>query len=100
MRRTDFLTRIHSAYNRTNAVTMPVLVQVRDVDAAVRDELKARASRDGVSLNSYLRDLLTQAATTPTRDEVVARILARSERSRVSAAEILRAERDDRSAHA
>ncbi len=100
MRRTDFLTRIHSAYNRTNAVTMPVLVQVRDVDAAVRDELKARASRDGVSLNSYLRDLLTQAATTPTRDEVVASILARSERSRVSAAEILRAERDDRSAHA
>ena len=99
MRRTDFLTRIHSAYNRTNAVTMPVLVQVRDVDAAVRDELKARASRDGVSLNSYLRDLLTQAATTPTRDEVVARILARSERSRVSAAEILRAERDDRSTH-
>lgn len=100
MRRTDFLTRIHSAYNRTYAVTMPVLVQVRDVDAAVRDELKARASRHGVSLNSYLRDLLTQAATTPTRDEVVARILARSERSRVSAAEILRAERDDRSAHA
>jgi len=52
VRRTDFLTRIHSAYNRTNAVTMPVLVQVRDVDAAVRDELKARASRHGVSLNS------------------------------------------------
>ena len=99
MRRTDFLTRIHSAYNRTNAVTMPVLVQVRDVDAAVRDELKARASRHGVSLNSYLRDLLTQAATTPTRDEVVARILARSERSRVSAAEILRVERDARSTH-
>lgn len=79
---------------------MPVLVQIRDVDAAVRDELKARASRDGVSLNSYLRELLTQAATTPRREDVVARILARSERSPVSAAEILRAERDDRSAHA
>ena len=79
---------------------MPVLVQIRDVDAAVRDELKARASRDGVSLNSYLRELLTQAATTPRREDVMARILARSERSRVSAAEILRAERDDRSAHA
>ena len=78
---------------------MPVLVQIRDVDAAVRDELKARASRDGVSLNSYLRDLLTQAATTPRREDVVARILARSERSRVSAAEILRAERDDRRTH-
>lgn len=79
---------------------MPVLVQIRDVDAAVRDELKARASRDGVSLNSYLRELLTQAATTPRREDVMARILARSERSPVSAAEILRAERDDRSAHA
>ena len=78
---------------------MPVLVQIRDVDAAVRDGLKARASRDGVSLNSYLRDLLTQAGTTPPREDVVARILARSERSRVSAAEILRAERDDRSTH-
>ncbi len=79
---------------------MPVLVQIRDVDAAVRDELKAWASRDGVSLNSYLRELLTQAATTPRREDVMARILARSERSPVSAAEILRAERDDRSAHA
>ena len=47
----------------------------------------------------WMRDLLTQAATTPRREDVVARILARSERSRVSAAEILRAERDDRSTH-
>ena len=74
-------------------------MQVRDVDPAVRDELKARASREGVSLNSYLRDLLTEAAATPRREDVVARILARSEKTTTASAAIIRAERDARSAH-
>ena len=46
---------------------MTVLVQIRDVDPDVRDELKARASKVGMSLNAYLKDVLqrlpTQAAS-------------------------------------
>lgn len=79
--------------------SMGVLVQIRDVSPAVRDELKARAARDGVSLNSYLRDLLEVAAARPSRDDVLARIAARSEQSSVSATDLVRADRDGRSRH-
>lgn len=76
---------------------MAVLVQIRDVDATVRDELKARAMRAGVSFNAYLRDLLTEAASRPTREAVLARIAARSEVATRSSVELVRAERDQRS---
>lgn len=76
---------------------MPVLIQIREVDEAVRDELKARAARSGVSLNAYLVGLLTATAARPTREEVLARIAARSERATGSATELIRAERERRS---
>jgi plasmid stability protein len=75
---------------------MTVLVQIRDVDASVRDELKARAARSGVSFNSYLRDLLAVAAARPTREVVLARIQARTGGATASATELIRAERDAR----
>lgn len=75
---------------------MAVLVQIRDVDASVRDELKARAARSGISFNSYLRDLLAVAAARPMREDVLARIQARTEEATASAADLIRAERDAR----
>lgn len=75
-------------------VWMSVLVQIRDVDESVRDQLKARAARSGISFNSYLRDLLTSAAVRPVREDVLARIQARTESATASATAIIRAERD------
>ncbi len=75
-------------------VWMSVLVQIRDVDESVRDQLRARAARSGISFNSYLRDLLTSAAVRPVREDVLARIQARTESATASATAIIRAERD------
>ena len=74
-------------------VSMGVLVQVRDVDAQVRDRLKASAAAEGLSLNAYLVRLLNREASTPTRQEVLARIAERSERSDISSVELIRAGR-------
>ena len=76
------------------------LLQVRDLDDEVRRELKARAAREGVSLNSLVRDLLSEAMARPSRAEVLARIAGRSERSDVSSADLIRTERDARSRRA
>ncbi|USQ75476.1 FitA-like ribbon-helix-helix domain-containing protein [Ornithinimicrobium cryptoxanthini] len=73
---------------------MGVLMQIRDVDEAVRDTLKARAATEGVSLNTYLRTLLSQAAATPTRQEVFDRIASRAERSDASSVDLVRQLRD------
>lgn len=56
-----------------------VLVQIRDVEPAVRDRLKERAARQGVSLNSYLKRLLVQEAAAPLRAEMVERLRARGD---------------------
>ena len=54
-----------------------VAVTIRDVPDAVRDELAARAAREGQSLQEYLRFLLVNAAQKPTVAEVLARARAR-----------------------
>ena len=54
-----------------------VLVQIRDVDPAARDRLKDKAAEKGLSLNSYLRELLSQDAAVPVRAEVIRRLRAR-----------------------
>lgn len=77
---------------------MGVLVQVRDVDQAVRDELKSRAATEGKSLNAYLLTLLADAVATPTRSQVIDRILTRSENSALSSVDLVRDDRDERSA--
>lgn len=56
---------------------MGVLVQIRDVEESVRDRLKENAAAEGVSLNSYLRDLLARGASVPPRAKVVERLRAR-----------------------
>jgi antitoxin FitA len=54
-----------------------VAVTIRDVPDEVRDELAARAAREGRSLQEYLRSLLVNAAQKPTVAEVLARARAR-----------------------
>jgi plasmid stability protein len=54
-----------------------VAVTVRDVPDAVRDELAARAARQGQSLQEYLRSLLVHAAQKPTVADVLARARVR-----------------------
>jgi plasmid stability protein len=56
-----------------------VAVTIRDVPDGVRDELAARAAREGQSLQEYLRTLLVNVAEKPTVGEVLARARARVE---------------------
>jgi len=46
---------------------------VRDVPAAVRDELAARAARAGLSLQEYVRTLLVETASRPAVADVIHR---------------------------
>lgn len=54
-----------------------VLIQIRDVAPETRDRLKQRAANEGVSLNSYLKRVLDQAAAIPSRAEVLHRLQER-----------------------
>lgn len=82
-----------------NGCMSGVLVQIRDVDPAVRDRLKAKAAEKGLSLNSYLKQILAQDASVPLRSEIVRRL---RERGRVlssgapSSVEVLRQVRQER----
>jgi plasmid stability protein len=53
------------------------VVQVRDVPVDVVVTLKARAEARGESLAAFLRNLLTQEASMPPIDDVMAGIAAR-----------------------
>lgn len=73
-------TRWHSLHALCMSCTldgMTVLIQIRDVDEVVRERLKERAARDGVSLNSLLKQILAREAEVPSRAEVLDRIGAR-----------------------
>lgn len=74
---------------------MSVAITIRGVPTEVRDELAARAKRNGKSLQEYLRCFLVDTVARPTVDDVIARARARVEAtgSRVSAEAIL-ADRD------
>jgi plasmid stability protein len=77
---------------------MSVAVTVRDLPEEVRDELAARARRDGKSLQEFLKGMLIQSASRPTPDEVIARARTRVEATGVTldADEILAARDVDR----
>ncbi len=72
-------------------------IQIRRVPDEVHRTLKSRAALAGMSLSDYALDELRRLAEQPTQDEVFARL---AERRRpplpVSAADIIRAERDSR----
>ncbi|MGI9005434.1 MAG: FitA-like ribbon-helix-helix domain-containing protein [Streptosporangiaceae bacterium] len=53
------------------------VVQVRDVPVSVLNALKARAEAQGVSLSSFLRDLMASEAAVPPIEDVMAAIAKR-----------------------
>lgn len=77
---------------------MSVAITIRDVPDQVRDELAARAARAGMSLQEYLRGMLTETASRPTVADLIARARSRVEATgiRADAASILAARDADR----
>lgn len=54
------------------------IIQVRDVPSADIDVVRARAASRGMSLSSYLRELIHDDTTRPTMGEVLSRIATRT----------------------
>jgi antitoxin FitA len=77
---------------------MPTNVTIRDVPDEVRDELAARASLAGRSLQEHLRAELIELARRPSVAVLVARMHARKANvgSKLSASKILRQRDRDR----
>ncbi len=77
---------------------MPVAITVREVPDDVRDELAARAARDGKSLQEYVRGMLIDVAAKPSVGDVIARARARVAATgvRIDAESILAARDADR----
>ena len=65
--------------NRAYAVLMSSeIIQVRDVPAEDAEILRTRAASRGMSLSSYLRELIHDDTSRPAMADVLARIGARS----------------------
>lgn len=77
---------------------MSVAITIRDVPDHVRDELAARASRVGKSLQEYLKGMLIDTVARPSVEDVIARARARVTVTgvRVDAESILSARDADR----
>jgi plasmid stability protein len=77
---------------------MAVQITIRDVPEPVRDELAARAARQGKSMQEFLRAELERMAARPSIDAWLDSVRRRKEtaRSRVSARDIVRARDADR----
>ncbi len=73
------------------------MIQVRNVPDELHRTLRVRAAQAGISLSDYLLKQLRRVAERPTRDELLERIARRAPvRSRVRAADAVRAERERR----
>lgn len=75
-----------------------VALTIRNIPDEVRDELAARAARSGRSLQEYLAAALTDLASRPAVEDVLARARdrVRTTGSRVSVEDILSARDADR----
>jgi antitoxin FitA len=69
--------RLHFDCSAAKMPAMSVAITVRGVPDEVRDELAARAARNGKSLQEYLRGMLLEAAARPSVADVIARARAR-----------------------
>lgn len=78
-------------------VRMPI-VQVRGISAKAHRQLKAKARKEGKSLSEYLRGELEQLAGQPSLDDWLERVASREPVPGVSAAEDIRAAREERDA--
>ena len=80
---------------------MSTLIQIRNVPEDVHQRLKARASAQGRSLNSYMLELIEREAGSMSKEEVAARIRARGPLGKPdgrSAADYIREAREERDA--
>ncbi|HEX4158936.1 MAG TPA: hypothetical protein VHY79_10705 [Rhizomicrobium sp.] len=77
---------------------MGVQITIRDVPPGVRDELAARAARQGRSMQEFLRDALERMAAKPSIDAWLMQVRARKRvtGTRVSSGQILRNRDADR----
>ena len=76
---------------------MSKMIQLRNVPDVVHRTLKARAALAGLSLSDYLLAEIRQIAERPTLDELRQRVGGRERVDlRMSAAALVRAERDSR----
>ncbi|MFO0873227.1 MAG: hypothetical protein U0575_04560 [Phycisphaerales bacterium] len=76
---------------------MSTMIQIRHVPDVVHRTLKARAATAGMSLSEFLLREVRKIATSPSPEELRARILALPPvKTRLSAAEMVREERDAR----
>lgn len=79
------------------AMSMPKMVQIRNMPDELHGQLKARAALAGMSLSDYLLQELRQSAERPTMSELRERIAGRKRVSpTVSPADAVRAERERR----
>lgn len=78
----------------SHAIHMSRMIQIRHVPEPVHRKIKARAAQSGMTLSDYLRAEIERLAALPTRDEMLARLHARSGvKLRTPAAQIIRRER-------
>jgi hypothetical protein len=84
-----------------HAFGMPVMIQIRNVPDDVHCTLKLRAVAARQSLSDYLLCIIERHAAQPTLDEVMDRLalLPLMEDTGETAADIIRAGRDERAAH-
>ena len=77
---------------------MPIQITIRDVPEKVRDELAARASLQGKSMQEYLRAELGRLAARPSVDAWLEQVRKRKRASqtRISAEQILKERGADR----
>ena len=79
------------------AAHMSKMIQIRNVPDAIHRTFKSRAALAGMSLSEYLLSELRQIAERPTLQEMYERLRRREPMNLpVSAAEMIRAERDSR----
>ena len=79
------------------AVRMSKMIQIRHVPDAIHRVVKSRAALAGLSLSDYLLQIIRQSAECPTLEEMRDRLRQREPVTlSVSAAELIRAERDSR----
>ena len=76
---------------------MSTMIQIRNVPEALHRRLKARAALSGMSLSEYLLVEMRNIAERPTMEELRERMATRTPvKLTISAAEMVRAERDSR----
>ncbi|RPJ84975.1 MAG: hypothetical protein EHM13_02520 [Acidobacteria bacterium] len=74
---------------------MSKMIQIRNVPDALHRKIKARAAQSGMTLSDYPRAEIERIAALPTREEMLARLHARTQvKLRAPMAEIVRAERE------